>query len=100
MTAQITDQAFMRCALAQAQLAFDANEVPVGAVVVKDGQVIGAGYNAPVANNDPCAHAEVQAIRAAAAYLGNYRLDGCTLYVTLEPCTMCSGALRNARIAR
>lgn len=100
MTAQITDQAFMRCALAQAQLAFDANEVPVGAVVVKDGQVIGAGYNAPVANNDPCAHAEVQAIRAAAAYLGNYRLDGCTLYVTLEPCTMCTGAVINARLSR
>ncbi len=94
------DQGFMRLALAQAQLAFAQGEVPVGAVVVKDGQVIGAGYNMPLTMHDPSAHAEIQAMRQAAAALGNYRLEGCTLYVTLEPCTMCSGAIINARLAR
>jgi tRNA(adenine34) deaminase len=99
MTAS-TDDDFMRLALAQAQLALDAGEVPVGAVVVKDGVVVASGFNACISAHDPSAHAEVQAIRAAAAQLGNYRLDGCSLYVTLEPCTMCTGAIVNARLAR
>jgi tRNA(adenine34) deaminase len=72
----------------------------VGAVVVRDGQVIATGRNAPVDAHDPTAHAEVVALRAAAQALGNYRLDGCTLYVTLEPCAMCSGAMLHARLAR
>lgn len=90
----------MRLALAQAAAARDAGEVPVGAVVVKDGKVIATGRNAPIADHDPTAHAEIQALRAAARVLGNYRLDGCTLYVTLEPCAMCSGAMLHARLAR
>jgi tRNA(adenine34) deaminase len=90
----------MGLALAQARLAAAAGEVPVGAVVVKDGQVIGAGRNAPVGSNDPTAHAEIAALRAAAQALGNYRLDGCDLYVTLEPCAMCSGAMLHARLRR
>lgn len=90
----------MRAALDQAHAAAAAGEVPVGAVVVKDGLVVGRGRNAPVASNDPTAHAEIQALRDAAQNLGNYRLDGCTLYVTLEPCAMCSGAALHARIAR
>ena len=90
----------MALALGQARLAAAAGEVPVGAVVVKDGQVIGAGYNAPVGQHDPTAHAEVAALRAAAKALGNYRLDGCDLYVTLEPCAMCSGAMLHARVQR
>lgn len=90
----------MRLALAEARAAADAGEVPVGAVVVKDGQVIATGRNAPVQANDPTAHAEIVALRAAAQQLGNYRLDGCTLYVTLEPCAMCSGAMLHARLAR
>ena len=88
----------MRHALTLAQQAAAAGEVPVGAVVVKDGQIVGEGANAPLSGNDPTAHAEVQALRAAAQKLGNYRLDGCTLYVTLEPCTMCSGAMLHARV--
>ncbi|MDF2463197.1 MAG: tadA [Ramlibacter sp.] len=88
----------MALALEQARLAAAAGEVPVGAVVVKDGQVIGAGHNAPVGQHDPTAHAEVAALRAAAKALGNYRLDGCDLYVTLEPCAMCSGAMLHARL--
>ncbi len=72
----------------------------MGAVVVKDGQVIATGYNAPIGQHDPTAHAEIQALRAAAVKLGNYRLVDCTLYVTLEPCAMCSGAIQHARIAR
>ena len=87
-------------ALAQAQLAWDAGEVPVGAVVVKDGVVIAVGRNAPIGSVDPTAHAEVVALRAAAAVLGNYRLPGCELYVTLEPCLMCAGAMLHARLAR
>ena len=75
-------------------------EVPVGAVVVKDGEIIGRGYNAPLALNDPTAHAEVCALRDAAARLGNYRLVDCSLYVTLEPCSMCAGAIMHARIRR
>ena len=90
----------MGLALAQARQAADAGEVPVGAVVVKDGEVIGVGRNAPVGDSDPTAHAEVAALRAAAKALGNYRLDGCDLYVTLEPCAMCSGAMLHARLRR
>ncbi len=94
------DAHWMRQALAQAQSAALAGEVPVGAVVVKDGQVIATGRNAPVLGHDPTAHAEIVALRAAAQRLGNYRLDGCTLYVTLEPCAMCSGAMLHARLPR
>ena len=90
----------MRLALAEALAAATAGEVPVGAVVVKDGAVIGSGRNAPIGAHDPTAHAEIAALRAAARHLGNYRLDGCTLYVTLEPCAMCSGAMLHARLAR
>ncbi|WP_374360199.1 tRNA adenosine(34) deaminase TadA [Pseudoduganella danionis] len=96
----MTDQDFMRLALEQAQHAWDLGEVPVGAVVVKDGEVIACGYNQPIDRHDPCAHAEIVALRAAAARLGNYRLPGCVLYVTLEPCLMCSGAMMHARLAR
>ena len=94
------DIGFMQLALRQAQAAADAGEVPVGAVVVRAGQVIASGHNAPLASLDPTAHAEVNAIRAAAQALGNYRLDDCTLYVTLEPCAMCSGAALHARFKR
>ena len=94
------DARWMRLALAEALAAAAAGEVPVGAVVVKDGTVIGAGRNAPIGAHDPTAHAEVLALRAAARHLGNYRLDDCTLYVTLEPCAMCSGAMLHARLAR
>ncbi len=96
----LSDEDGMRLALAEARAAADAGEVPVGAVVVKDGQVLATGRNAPVQANDPTAHAEIVALRAAAQHLGNYRLDGCTLYVTLEPCAMCSGAMLHARLAR
>ena len=89
---------WMAQALAQAQEAADAGEVPVGAVVVKDGHVIGCGRNSPISDHDPTAHAEMIAIRQAAKVLGNYRLEGCTLYVTLEPCAMCSGAMLHARL--
>jgi tRNA(adenine34) deaminase len=91
---------FMRLALEQAQHAWDLGEVPVGAVVVKDGVVIARGYNQPIGRHDPTAHAEIVALRAAAEALGNYRLPGCELYVTLEPCVMCSGAMMHARLAR
>lgn len=77
-----------------------AGEVPVGALVVKDGEIIGRGYNAPISGHDPSAHAEMQALRQAAQSLGNYRLVGCDLYVTLEPCLMCAGAIMHARLAR
>jgi len=90
----------MRLALEQARAAAARGEVPVGAVVVRDGQVLATGANAPVAGHDPTAHAEIVALRAAAERLGNYRLDGCTLYVTLEPCAMCSGAMLHARLER
>lgn len=89
---------FMHQALEQARCAAACGEVPVGAVVVKDGQVIGRGHNSPLSAQDPTAHAEVLALREAARALGNYRLEGCTLYVTLEPCTMCSGAMLHARV--
>ncbi len=94
------DTHWMRLALAEARAAASAGEVPVGAIVVKDGQVIATGRNAPVEGHDPTAHAEIVALRAAAQRLGNYRLDGCSLYVTLEPCAMCSGAMLHARLAR
>jgi tRNA(adenine34) deaminase len=88
----------MRAALDQARLAAGAGEVPVGAVVVVDGEVAGAGFNQPIGSHDPTAHAEIVAIRAAAARVGNYRLTGATLYVTVEPCLMCVGALVHARV--
>jgi len=94
------DQAFMSIALALAGQAAIAGEVPVGAIVVKDGEIIGRGSNAPIGSHDPTAHAEIQAMRDAAKNLGNYRLVDCTLYVTLEPCAMCTGAIQHARIAR
>ncbi|MFM6991050.1 MAG: tRNA adenosine(34) deaminase TadA, partial [Rhodoferax sp.] len=95
-----SDEHWMHLALAQAREAAASGEVPVGAVVVKDGQVIATGRNAPIASHDPTAHAEVVALREAARLLGNYRLEGCTLYVTLEPCAMCSGAMLHARVDR
>jgi tRNA(adenine34) deaminase len=95
-----TDEQGMQLALAQARAAAAAGEVPVGAVVVRDGEVIATGRNAPIASHDPTAHAEVVALREAARVLGNYRLEGCTLYVTLEPCSMCSGAMLHARLDR
>ena len=94
------DARWMRLAIGEAQAAAQAGEVPVGAVVVRAGQVIATGRNAPIAGHDPTAHAEIAALRAAARHLGNYRLDGCTLYVTLEPCAMCSGAMLHARLPR
>jgi tRNA(adenine34) deaminase len=97
---QLSDQAHMRLALELAQLAAQFGEVPVGAIVVKDGLIIGRGGNAPIDTHDPTAHAEIAALREAAKHLGNYRLVGCTLYVTLEPCAMCAGAIQHARIAR
>ena len=89
---------FMRQALAEADLAGATGEVPVGAVVVQDGRVIGAGHNQPIGASDPTAHAEVVALRSAATAIGNYRLTGATLYVTVEPCLMCVGAMIHARI--
>ena len=91
---------FMGQALAQARLALAAGEVPIGAVVVAAGKVIGEGFNQPISAKDPTAHAEIVALRRAAAAAGNYRLGGCALYVTLEPCVMCVGAAFNARIDR
>jgi tRNA(adenine34) deaminase len=96
----MSDTEFMNEALALARAAASAGEVPVGALVVHDGRVVGRGFNAPIGRHDPTAHAEVQAMREAAAALGNYRLTGCTLYVTLEPCVMCAGAIMHARVAR
>lgn len=90
----------MRIALELARTAGSLGEVPVGAVVVRDGEIVGRGYNQPIGRHDPTAHAEVMALRDAAQTLGNYRLPGCTLYVTLEPCAMCSGAIMHARIGR
>ena len=90
----------MRHALAQARNAWAMGEVPVGAVIVKDGQIIATGFNQPISSHDPTAHAEVVALRAAARVMNNYRLPGCELYVTLEPCAMCVGAILHARLAR
>ena len=100
MNATERDASFMGEALAQAQRALETGEVPVGAVVVRGDTVIGRGHNRPVSGHDPTAHAEIQALREAAAHLGNYRLDDCELYVTLEPCAMCSGAMLHARLRR
>ena len=94
------DEQFMRLALDEAQKAMEAGEVPVGAVVVRGGEVIASAHNAPVGLRDPSAHAEILALRKAAAVEGNYRLAGTTLYVTIEPCLMCAGALVHARISR
>ena len=93
-------EAYMREALALAAQAAQAGEVPVGAVVVKEGAVIGRGFNHPISAHDPTSHAEIEALREAAHALGNYRLPGCELYVTLEPCAMCVGAMLHARLAR
>lgn len=95
-----THESYMMLALELAQLAAQAGEVPVGAIVVKDGVIVGRGANAPIGTHDPTAHAEITALRDAAKNLGNYRLVDCTLYVTLEPCAMCTGAIQHARIAR
>ena len=94
------DAAMMREALQLATRAAEQGEVPVGAAVVKDGRIVGRGYNAPISSSDPTAHAEIRALREAASALANYRLVGCTLYVTLEPCAMCAGAIMHARIGR
>jgi tRNA(adenine34) deaminase len=96
----VTDEELMRRALELARRAQDEGEVPVGAVVALDGEIIGEGWNRPIVSHDPTAHAEVQAMRAAAQALRNYRLTGATLYVTLEPCDMCVGAMFHARIAK
>lgn len=94
------DDAWMAVALEQARLAADRGEAPIGAVVVQDGRLVAAAHNRPLGANDPTAHAETLALRAAAGRLGDQRLDGCALYVTVEPCAMCAGALIHARIRR
>ncbi len=94
------DSVYMRLAISQAHNAWALGEVPVGALVVKDGQIIATGFNQPIGTHDPTAHAEIMALRAAASILGNYRLPGCELFVTLEPCAMCAGAMMHARLAR
>lgn len=94
------DAVWMRLAINQALLASEAGEVPVGALVIKDGEIVGAGFNRNLADNDPTAHAEIVALRQAAARLGNHRLPGCTLVCTIEPCAMCAGAMVHARVAR
>jgi tRNA(adenine34) deaminase len=96
----MTDRAAMESALAEARLAASEGEVPVGAIVVREGMVIAGGHNRVLRDLDPTAHAEIVAMRAAAQVLGNYRLNGCTLYVTLEPCAMCAGAMIHARLDR
>jgi tRNA(adenine34) deaminase len=94
------EEAFMRLALDQAHNAWTVGEVPVGAVIVRAGKVLATGYNHPIGSHDPTAHAEIRAIRAAAELLGNYRLVDCELFVTLEPCAMCAGAIMHARLKR
>jgi tRNA(adenine34) deaminase len=94
------DEHWMRAALELAAAGVALGEVPVGALVVNDGMIIGRGYNQPISSHDPTAHAEIMALRDAAQRLGNYRLVGCTLYVTMEPCVMCAGAALHARVAR
>ena len=94
------DAAWMRVALEQARIAAEAGEVPVGALVTKDGEIVGQGHNRNLLDNDPSAHAEIVALREAAARLGNHRLGGCEMFVTIEPCAMCAGALIHARLAR
>lgn len=100
MTQAELDQQYMRMAIEQAQLAAQSGEVPVGAVLVKNGQVISKAFNKPIANHDPSAHAEMLALREAALAEENYRIPDSTLYVTLEPCAMCAGAMLHARIGR
>jgi tRNA(adenine34) deaminase len=100
MSATEADEGWMGEALALAAVAGKRGEVPVGAVIVKDGAILGRGGNAPIAASDPTAHAEIAALRDAGHALGNYRLPGCDLYVTIEPCAMCAGAILHARIAR
>ena len=100
MTQVLTDNDFMQAALDLAKCAEQEDEVPVGAVVVLDGEIIGQGYNRPITTNDPTAHAEIVAMREAAQRVGNYRLVDSTLYVTLEPCIMCIGAITHARIKK
>lgn len=100
MDQQAVDESWMRKALDIARRGEQQGEVPVGAVVVRGGELIAEAYNAPISLNDPTAHAEVRALREAARRLGNYRLSGSTLYVTIEPCAMCAGAMVHARIAR
>lgn len=94
------DETFMRAAIAEAKVAASVGEVPVGAIVVLDNQIVGRGLNRPIQDHDPTAHAEIVAMRAAAAELRNYRLNDATVYVTLEPCPMCVGAMLHARISR
>ena len=94
------DAAWMELALEQARQAAALEEVPVGALVIKDGEIVGQGHNRNLLDNDPTAHAEVVALRQAAARLGNHRLSGCTVYATIEPCPMCAGALIHARVSR
>jgi tRNA(adenine34) deaminase len=94
------DSGWMRLALEQARLAAQADEVPVGALVIKDGQIVGRGHNRTLLDNDPTAHAEIVALRQAAARLGNHRLAGCSMFATIEPCAMCAGALIQARLDR
>jgi tRNA(adenine34) deaminase len=96
----ISDLEAMQAALAEARLAGEAGEVPIGAVVVSEGEIVARGQNRVLRNLDPTAHAEIVALRAAATAVGNYRLNGCTLYVTLEPCSMCAGAMIHARLDR
>ena len=100
MSWSATDEQFMRAAISEAKVAAAVNEIPVGAVVVKNGEIIGAGLNRSIQDADPTAHAEIVAIRAAAIAENNYRLSDTTLYVTLEPCAMCVGAMLQARISR
>jgi tRNA(adenine34) deaminase len=97
---QSEDAAWMELALDQARLAAQAGEVPVGALVIKDGEIIGRGHNRNLVDRDPTAHAEIIALRQAAARLGNHRLGGCVVYATIEPCSMCAGALIHARVSR
>ena len=94
------DAIYMRQALDQARNAETLGEVPVGAILVRDGEIIATGFNQPIGTHDPTAHAEIMALRAGAILLGNYRLPGCELFVTLEPCAMCAGAMMHARLAR
>jgi tRNA(adenine34) deaminase len=96
----MTDELYMEEALRSAQRALEAGEVPIGAVVVHESRIIGRGHNLSITRNDPTAHAEILALREAGAALGNYRLSGCTLFVTIEPCAMCAGALVHARVSR
>ena len=96
----MSDEDYMRAAIELAREAGANDEVPVGAVVVLNGEIVGRGFNQPIGRHDPSAHAEIMALRDAGARLGNYRLPGCELYVTLEPCAMCAGAIMHSRIAR